>query len=52
MYQILTNPWAVFSEPVFWIFLPFQLWMFIDAVRRREWIWAIFIFFFSAILAP
>jgi len=51
MYQILTNPWVVFSEPVFWIFLPFQLWMFIDAVRRREWIWAIFIFFFSVLSA-
>ena len=34
---LLRNPW--------WglIFL-FQLWMFIDAVRRREWIWAVFIF--------
>jgi hypothetical protein len=34
----LENPWwAVISL--------FTLWMFIDAVRRREWIWAFFIFF-------
>jgi tetratricopeptide (TPR) repeat protein len=33
----LRYPWlAVFSL--------FQLWMLIDAVRRREWIWALFIF--------
>jgi tetratricopeptide (TPR) repeat protein len=32
----LSSPWlAVLSL--------FQLWMFIDAVRRREWIWALFI---------
>jgi tetratricopeptide (TPR) repeat protein len=29
----------------------FQLWMFIDAIRRREWIWAAFIFFFSILTA-
>jgi hypothetical protein len=29
----------------------FQLWMFIDAIRRREWVWAVFIFFFSVISA-
>jgi hypothetical protein len=33
----LSNPWWAL------IFL-FQVWMFIDAVRRREWIWAVFIF--------
>jgi tetratricopeptide (TPR) repeat protein len=29
-----------------WLLLvfAFQLWMFIDAVRRQEWIWAVFIF--------
>jgi tetratricopeptide (TPR) repeat protein len=35
----------VFSSPVFLIIGIFQLWMFIDAVQRREWIWAAFIFF-------
>jgi tetratricopeptide (TPR) repeat protein len=36
----------------YWISAPwvplvalFQLWMLIDALRRREWIWAVFIFF-------
>ena len=33
----LTNPWIA-------IISLFQLWMLIDAVRRREWIWAFFIF--------
>ncbi len=51
MYQFLTNPLAVLSEPIFWLFLPFQLWMLVDAVRRREWFWAVFIFFFSALSA-
>jgi len=32
----LRSPWlAVFSL--------FQLWMFVDAIRRREWVWALFI---------
>ncbi|HWD92557.1 MAG TPA: tetratricopeptide repeat protein [Verrucomicrobiae bacterium] len=35
----------MFSSPVFVLFSIFQLWMFIDAVQRREWIWAAFIFF-------
>ncbi|HMP82300.1 MAG TPA: tetratricopeptide repeat protein [Verrucomicrobiota bacterium] len=29
----------------------FQIWMLIDAVRRREWFWAVFILFFSVITA-
>src|ERR1043165_5495343 len=29
-------PWAL-------VICAFQLWMFIDAIRRREWIWAVFI---------
>ena len=33
----LSNPW--------WGLVSlFQLWMLIDAIRRREWIWAVFIF--------
>ena len=29
-----------------WLFLvfAFQIWMFIDAIRRQEWLWAVFIF--------
>src|SRR5437763_13076718 len=34
---LLSAPWLLL------VFL-FQLWMFVDAVRRREWIWAVFIF--------
>ena len=30
-------PWAI---PLFL----FQVWMFVDAVRREEWLWAVFIF--------
>jgi len=33
----LSNPFALLMGL-------FQLWMFIDAVRRREWLWAVFIF--------
>ena len=33
----LSNPWWV-------VISVFQLWMFIDAIRRREWLWAFFIF--------
>lgn len=34
----LANPWLA-------LVTLFSLWMFVDAVRRREWIWAAFIFF-------
>src|SRR2546426_9874233 len=33
----LTNPWLPLVSL-------FNLWMFIDAIRRREWVWAFFIF--------
>jgi tetratricopeptide (TPR) repeat protein len=34
---LIHNPW--------WLLLfAFQVWMFIDAVRRQEWVWAVFIF--------
>ena len=39
------------TSPVALVGLLFQLWMFIDAVRRREWIWAVCIFVFSVISA-
>ncbi|HPY29726.1 MAG TPA: tetratricopeptide repeat protein [Verrucomicrobiota bacterium] len=29
----------------------FQLWMLVDALRRREWVWAALIFFFSVLTA-
>ena len=41
----------VFSNPFFLLVVIFWAWMFVDAVRREEWIWALFIgfFFLSAI---
>jgi tetratricopeptide (TPR) repeat protein len=36
---------AWLSSPVFLLLAIFNLWMFIDAIRQREWIWAVFIFF-------
>jgi hypothetical protein len=41
---LVTSPFAL-------LLLLFQLWMFIDAIRRREWMWAAFIFVFSIISA-
>lgn len=31
-------------NPIFALIAFFQLWMLIDAIRRREWVWAFFIF--------
>lgn len=42
--ELLTSP--------FWLLMvAFQIWMLVDAIRRREWLWAVFIFFFSVISA-
>jgi hypothetical protein len=40
----LANPWWA-------VVLVFQLWMLVDAIRRREWVWAFFIIFFWGISA-
>ncbi len=40
--------WA-FSSPFFLLIGIFQLWMLIDAIRRREYVWAAFIFIGSII---
>jgi hypothetical protein len=42
---------AVVSSPVFLVITAFQVWMLVDALRRREWVWAVFIALFSAITA-
>ena len=36
-----------------WLLIPFafQIWMLVDAIRRREWVWALFIFIFPLINA-
>jgi hypothetical protein len=33
----------LWSSPLALLLFAFQIWMFIDAVRQREWIWALFI---------
>jgi hypothetical protein len=40
----LLNPEYWFANPLFGIMSLFQLWMLIDAIRKREWMWAFFIF--------
>jgi hypothetical protein len=49
----LTNWEFLLTNPVFLVMSLFNLWMLIDALRREEWIWALFIFIgfgFSALL--
>ena len=41
--------WTV--SPVFLLVTAFQIWMVIDAIRRREWIWVLFLVFFSGLAA-
>jgi hypothetical protein len=36
----------LFSSPIGLVFGIFSIWMLIDAVRRKEWLWALFIFAF------
>jgi tetratricopeptide (TPR) repeat protein len=38
------NPEYLIHNPWLLLVFAFQLWMFVDAVRREEWIWAVFIF--------
>lgn len=39
----LLNPQSWLSYPGLALMSLFQLWMLVDAIRRREWIWALFI---------
>ena len=32
------------AHPAMLLMLAFQLWMLVDAIRRQEWVWAVFIF--------
>jgi hypothetical protein len=41
----------IFTSPFVLVSIAFQIWMFVDAVRRREWIWAAFIIIFSLLTA-
>jgi hypothetical protein len=40
----LANWEYLLTNPAFLVMTAFQAWMFIDAIRREEWIWAVFIF--------
>jgi hypothetical protein len=42
---------SLFSSPLWILVGGFQLWMFIDALRRREWLWAAFIWLFPLVNA-
>src|ERR1700735_4772071 len=42
---------GLISLPVFGLIFLFQIWMCVDAVRRGEMMWAIFIWFFPGINA-
>ena len=39
------------SSPLLLALAVFQIWMLIDALRRREWLWAVFIFIFPLLNA-
>lgn len=39
----LGNPAYLLANPLSLLIFAFQLWMFVDAIRRQEWIWAVFI---------
>jgi hypothetical protein len=43
--------WA-WGGPLGLLFLAFALWMLVDALRRGEWLWALFIFLFAPLNAP
>ena len=40
----LTNPGYLLHNPLLLLLAAFQIWMLIDAIRRQEWLWAVFIF--------
>jgi tetratricopeptide (TPR) repeat protein len=44
LYSNLLNFHFWLANPLWVLMFLFQIWMFVDAVRRREWIWALFIF--------
>lgn len=47
----LSSPEYLFGNPLILLALAFQIWMFVDSLRKREYVWSIFIFFFSVITA-
>lgn len=47
----LMNYQTWLSSPFAWIALAFQVWMLVDAIRREEWMWVVFIVLFPLINA-
>jgi hypothetical protein len=47
----LLNYQVWLSSPLAWIALAFQLWMLVDAIRRQEWLWVVFIVIFPLVNA-
>lgn len=39
------------TSPLAWLALAFQLWMLVDAIRRQEWLWVLFIVLFPLVNA-
>ena len=39
------------SSPILLLLVAFQIWMLLDAIRRREWLWTVFIFIFPLLNA-
>jgi tetratricopeptide (TPR) repeat protein len=44
--------WLSLANPLYLLFGLFALWMFVDALRRGEWLWAVFILIFAPLNAP
>ena len=47
----LANYQSWIRSPIVWLVLAFQIWMFVDAVRRDEWFWAMLILWFPVLTA-
>ena len=51
LFSGLTDWNSLLTNPLFLALSLFQLWMLIDAIRREEWMWVLFIFLFPYINA-
>jgi hypothetical protein len=51
LFSELFDPAFLLTNPVVLLGAGFQLWMFVHAVQRREWVWAAFIGIFSLLTA-
>jgi len=49
--QFLNVGYWLISSPIFLIIGIFEIWMLVDAIRRREWIWVVFILVGSFLVA-